>query len=60
MAVEIFDREACMHCGNCFEVCPMQAIDYGSWTEARIEIDADACIECGECVDACPNGVLSL
>lgn len=43
------DESACVHCGRCVSVCPMDA-----------EIAGDAhCISCGRCVTACPTAAIS-
>ena len=46
------DRELCIGCGICAEVCPQQlfAMQGG---KARI-MDRDACMECGACALNCP------
>ena len=46
------DREACIGCGACTEVCPHQvfSLDGG---KAAIG-DADLCMECGACMVNCP------
>ncbi|MDI6689912.1 MAG: 4Fe-4S binding protein [Actinomycetota bacterium] len=49
------DPERCTGCGNCIEVCPMQAI---SIQNEKAVIDTDECAECGLCVDECPNGAI--
>lgn len=43
------DESACVHCGRCASICPMDA-----------EIAGDAhCISCGRCVTACPTAAIS-
>lgn len=43
------DQAACVHCGRCAAVCPMDA-----------EIAGDAhCISCGRCVGECPTAAIS-
>ena len=46
------DRDACVGCGRCVEVCPhgVFTLDVG---KARI-VDRDACMECGACARNCP------
>ena len=51
------DAEKCTGCGNCVDVCPVEAI--------RVEnelalVDADVCTECGLCVDECPIDAIVL
>ena len=51
------DAEKCTGCGNCVDVCPVEAI--------RVEnelalVDADVCTECGLCVDDCPIDAIVL
>lgn len=47
------NKEKCIGCGVCAEVCPK---NYIGMTEERIPIDAGlTCIACGQCVAVCPN-----
>jgi ferredoxin len=46
----------CDQCGQCAEVCPVDAIQSDGTGVYRI--DADLCTACLECVDACPYGVI--
>ena len=58
------ERDACVACGHCIEVCPEAAItltDAGSKrnpTRKAAFIDQGRCIGCGECVSACPPGAI--
>lgn len=45
----IVDQERCTACGECVEVCPVDAIDI---VDETAEVD-DTCTLCGLCVDAC-------
>jgi ferredoxin len=45
-------KAKCDGCGDCIEVCPVEAI---AIKDDVAVIDDDACIECGECVDECPT-----
>lgn len=46
----------CDQCGECAEVCPVEAI---TPDEAGVyRIDEATCTECGACVDSCPHGVI--
>jgi len=55
MAAKI-DVAKCTACGNCKEVCPVEAIV----VDDKAKIDADACVDCGTCVDECPVEAISL
>ena len=45
------DKEKCVGCGVCVEVCPAQAItmDKGK------AVISNQCVDCGRCVQACPQ-----
>jgi NAD-dependent dihydropyrimidine dehydrogenase PreA subunit len=51
------DKDKCVGCGNCVEICPVDAIvlegDYAT-------VDEDWCIGCGLCVRQCSNGAARL
>ncbi|MDA3791930.1 MAG: 4Fe-4S binding protein [Desulfobacula sp.] len=51
------DPETCTSCQECFERCPMEAIQEGEETS---EIIIDRCIGCGLCVSVCPENSISL
>ena len=50
------DRDACIGCGICLEVCPHNVfvLDGG---QSRIA-ERDACMECGACARNCPVAAL--
>ena len=48
--------EACIACGACMPVCPVEAIAEG---EVYI-IDPEKCTDCTACVDQCPVEAISL
>ena len=52
------DRETCIGCGLCLEVCPhgIFVLDAG---KCRIA-DRDACMECGACARNCPVAALQV
>lgn len=55
MAVHL-DREACVGCGCCSDVCQQGALGL----EDTAVLFDQRCIECGECIEMCPVGALSL
>jgi ferredoxin len=55
MAAKV-DLEKCTACGNCKEVCPVDAITVNE----KAKIDADTCVDCGTCVDECPENAIAM
>ncbi len=51
------DTAKCTGCGNCVEVCPVEAI---ALKDEKADIDADTCVDCGACVDECPVEAVSM
>lgn len=52
----IVDKDKCDGCGECVEVCPVDAIELQN-EKAAIN---DECIDCGICVETCPNEAILL
>lgn len=50
------DLEKCEGCGECLEVCPVDAI---SFVRGPAFIDPDTCLVCEACAQACPHGAIS-
>lgn len=46
-----YDKEKCIHCGKCIEVCPM---DVEVTNDSRKRKNATECILCHNCTRACP------
>ena len=55
MVVEV-DVGKCTGCGECVDVCPVEAIK----VRKGKAVIGDACVVCGACVSACPKGAISL
>lgn len=55
---ELSHRESlCVHCGNCVESCPNNALDI---IDGELYIDRLKCMSCGTCVDTCIHQALSI
>lgn len=52
-----FEPIICDQCGDCAEVCPVEAI---TMVDGHWYLDPEECTECGICVDECPYDVLLL
>ncbi len=52
------DPEACIHCGGCYSLCPVDAI--GFQCDRRVVFDVEKCVACGLCVDSCPTQAIRL
>lgn len=46
------DKENCIACGACEDVCPVTCISEEK--DGKRLINEDLCISCGACADACP------
>lgn len=47
------DKQSCMSCGRCLQICPSDAIDFD--TDGKALIDQTKCTQCGRCVRVCPK-----
>ena len=47
-----YNAEACITCGKCTTVCPMEAL---AWADEKITFNPARCIGCGLCVNVCPT-----
>lgn len=46
------DRSACVGCGDCFRICPVDAVQM---RDGKAWIDPEACIDCGLCQGICTH-----
>jgi NAD-dependent dihydropyrimidine dehydrogenase PreA subunit len=51
------DEETCTGCGDCVELCSLEAMELSGDT---VSINEAYCVGCGACVSACPTESLSL
>ena len=54
----VFEARRCMSCGNCFGVCPDNAIT--KIKPGTYEFKYDYCKGCGVCAEECPCGAISM
>lgn len=58
VATVTLDRNICVGCSMCINVCPHQVF---SITEKKaFLIDKDGCMECGACAANCPVGAINV
>src|SRR3989339_37943 len=53
----LFCRYGCLGYGDCFCVCPFDAI---AMKDGLPVVDPEKCTACGKCVSACPRSIISL
>ncbi len=52
------DQGACVACGCCAKICPMQAIEIVRGVMAQV--NPDKCVGCGKCARECPASVIEI
>ncbi len=52
------DKNACVACGCCAAICPLDAVRIFKGSFAVI--DESKCVGCGKCVKACPASVIRI
>lgn len=50
------DSSACNSCGECIQICPMDAIEFGP--DGKAVIDQTKCNQCGKCITICPKDAI--
>ena len=51
------ELDECIGCGNCAEICPVDAV---IMVDERPQVDENWCIGCGVCAVSCPAKVISI
>ena len=54
----VVEPSACVACGCCVKVCPLQAIEVIRGIMAQV--DAGKCVGCGKCAKECPASVIEI
>ncbi len=56
------DKEKCIGCGACVNVCPAGAISLSAgqagMDDDKAKIDSNKCVDCGRCAQVCPQGAI--
>ena len=52
------DKNKCIGCGTCVQLCPVNAISFDS--DGLAIIDPDKCIKCGTCEASCPVDAIKI
>ena len=53
------NRNKCLGCNMCVNVCPHRVFSIGDDCKAEI-VDKDACMECGGCAKNCPTRAINV
>lgn len=46
------EKDKCIGCGACMQLCPVGAISFDE--DGKAKIDPNICIKCGTCEASCP------
>jgi ferredoxin len=54
-----FERENCLRCGTCVDVCPQATLEMGedSWP---CQVAPERCMECGACAQNCQGDAITV
>lgn len=53
-----YNRDKCVGCGYCVEVCPHEVFRIEN--SKAVLIDKDRCMECGACAKNCPSNAIDV
>lgn len=56
----LIDREKCIGCGICAEICPLQVLRQEKPEEPPVVAYGEECWHCNACVLDCPKQAISL
>ena len=54
----VVHQSACVACGCCVKVCPVQAIEIVRGIMAQVA--SDRCVGCGKCAKECPASIITV
>ncbi len=52
------DKDICVGCGACINVCPVGAIQFDN--DGKAKIDPEICIKCKSCENTCPVSAIKI
>ena len=55
----IVDRDKCIGCGNCVDVCPVGVYELDE-EQKSVPVNADECIACLACETECPSEAIQV
>lgn len=55
----VVDKDLCITCGNCHEVCPADPNVFVIEEKSNV-VYPEACIGCGACEEGCPVSAITL
>ncbi|HJJ99352.1 MAG TPA: 4Fe-4S binding protein [Methanocorpusculum sp.] len=55
--VAVVNKDKCVDCGTCVDICPAAAIELDN---GKAAVDASACVDCETCVDECPESAIHM
>ena len=58
MPKPVVDKDKCIGCGTCAEICPMQVFDIVNGKAEPVR--ADQCVGCRACEMQCPAGAITV